>query len=455
MVTQSARTPLTCIVLAAGKGTRMKSDTPKVLHRLAGRAMLDHVLDLCGTLEAQRTVVVVGHGGEAVAHAAAAHPVAAETAVQEPQLGTAHAVGKAEPLVKGAVGDVLVLYADTPLITAQSIEDMRVQRAAGASVVVLGFRPDDPGAYGRLILDGEGRLDRIVEAKDASADELAVDLCNSGVMLVDGAKVWDLVDRVGNANAKGEFYLTDIVGIARAQGLSCAVVEADETEVLGVNSRVELAEAEGILQERLCRRAMEEGATMLDPASVHLSWDTQIGRDVVIGPNVVFGPGVVIEDHVEIRAFCHLEGARVASGATVGPFARLRPGAEIGVDAHIGNFVEIKKARIEEGAKVNHLSYIGDARVGARANIGAGTITCNYDGFTKSHTDIGAGAFIGSDTLLIAPVAIADGAYTGSGTVVTKDVPRDALAVSRPDLKIIDGWAARHRARKQQRKKAG
>ncbi|MBL27206.1 MAG: bifunctional N-acetylglucosamine-1-phosphate uridyltransferase/glucosamine-1-phosphate acetyltransferase [Rhodospirillaceae bacterium] len=437
---------IAAVVLAAGKGTRMKSDLPKVLHPLAGRPMVGHLLATVDQLEPERTVVVVGHGMEAVSAAVGDRSIA----VQEPQRGTGHAVMQARAALDGFEGDVLVLYGDTPLLTQATLEAMVEARNAhpDTAVVVLGMRPDDPGEYGRLVLGADGMLDAIVEFKDADESVRALDLCNSGVMAIDAARLFPLLDQVTDDNAKGEYYLTDIVGLARRDGLRCAVVEADVDELMGVNSRVDLAAAEAAVQERMRREAMLAGATLTDPGSVWFCHDTTIGRDVIIGPNVVFGPGVTIGDRVEIRPFCHIEGATVAAGATVGPFARLRPGAAVGEDAHIGNFVEIKKATVEQGAKVNHLTYIGDARVGAKANIGAGTITCNYDGFNKAHTDIGAGAFIGSNSALVAPVAIGAGAVIGAGSVITRDVEADALAVTRAETRAVAGWAAKNRARK-------
>ncbi|HYD70817.1 bifunctional UDP-N-acetylglucosamine diphosphorylase/glucosamine-1-phosphate N-acetyltransferase GlmU [Azospirillum sp.] len=442
--------PLACVILAAGKGTRMKSDLPKVLHRVAGRPMVGHVLAAVAELDPDHVVVVVGPGMDDVAAAVAPYP----TAVQEQQRGTADAVRAAFGLLEGFNGDVLVLYGDTPLVTPETLRAMvNARRQAGnPAVVVLGMRPDDPGAYGRLILNARGGLEKIVEYLDASEEERAVTLCNAGLMAFDGARMTGLINRIGNANAKGEFYLTDVVQIARTEGLPCAVVEGTPAEVIGVNSRAELAEVERIMQRRLRKAAMDNGATLIDPDSVFFSPDTRLGRDVVVGPNVVFGPGVTVADRVEIKPFCHLEQVSVASGAVIGPYARLRPGAEIGEDAHIGNFVEIKNARIEAGAKVNHLTYIGDARVGAKANIGAGTITCNYDGFGKYHTDIGAGAFIGSNSSLVAPVKVGDGAIVGAGSVVTTDVEGDAMAVARGRQQAYPGWAARFRERKRAEK---
>lgn len=433
------------VVLAAGLGTRMKSDLPKVMHPVCGKPMLGHVLDLLDDLGINRRVVVSGPGMDAVA--ALAEVADAKVAVQVDRLGTAHAVLAAQDALKDFSGDVLVAFGDTPLVKAETVVaalDLR-KGADAPAVVVLGFDEEEPGAYGRLILDDEGNLLRIVEAKDATPDELEVTLCNSGVMLIDGTIAWRLLGAIGNANAKGEYYLTDIVGLARAEGRTCAVVEGTSEEFLGVNSRADLALVEAIAQDRLRARALAQGVTMTDPHTVYFSTDTQLGRDVTIEPFVVFGPGVVVDDGVQIKAFCHFENARVARGATLGPYARLRPGADVGVGAHIGNFVEIKKAVVEDGAKVNHLTYIGDARVGAAANIGAGTITCNYDGFNKSHTDIGKGAFIGSNTSLVAPVKVGDGAIVGAGSVVTKNVPAETLAVTRAPQKMIEGWAARFR----------
>jgi bifunctional UDP-N-acetylglucosamine pyrophosphorylase/glucosamine-1-phosphate N-acetyltransferase len=436
------------VVLAAGMGTRMKSALPKVLHPVAGRPMVGHAIASLDGLgdRLERVVVVVGPGMDALVKAVAPHP----TAEQTDRLGTAHAVLQARAAMDGAAAStVLILYGDTPLITGATIEAMVAAREAAANpaVVVLGFRAADPSGYGRLIQGADGALEAIVEHKDATEAQRAIDLCNSGVMAVDGALLFPLLERVGNDNAKGEYYLTDIVALARAEGRTCAIVEGAEEEMLGVNSRVELAGAEAIAQDRLRRRAMEGGATLIAPETVFFCHDTVIGRDVVIGPFVTFGPGVTIGDGVEIKGFCHFEGATVGEGVTLGPYARLRPGAKVEEGAHIGNFVEVKKATIEPGAKVNHLTYIGDARVGAKANIGAGTITCNYDGFGKYHTDIGAGAFIGSNSSLVAPVTIGDGAIVGAGSTIAKDVPADALAVTRADHMARPGWAAKFRER--------
>ncbi len=440
------------VVLAAGLGTRMKSTLPKVMHPIGGRPMVNHLLETVESLKPEKVAVVVGPDMEAVETAVAPHP----TAVQTERLGTGHAVMAARDVVEGFKGDVLIVYGDTPLLTRQTLRRMLEARRAAPSpaVVVLGFIPDDPGQYGRLILDDEGYLEEIVEYREAGPDELAVDLCNSGVMCVDGQLLFNLLDRVKNDNAKGEYYLTDIVALANEDGFQCAVVEGDEEELLGVNSRVELAGAEMLVQDQLRTRAMENGATLADPSTAYFSWDTVLGKDVTVGPNVVFGPGVTVGDNVEIRAFCHLEGAQVADGATIGPFARLRPGADVGVEARVGNFCEVKNATLETGAKVNHLTYIGDARVGEKANIGAGTITCNYDGYFKSLTEIGKGAFIGSNTALVAPVKVGDGAIIGAGSVVTKEVEGDELAVTRAPQKGIKGWAAKFREKRSAEKEA-
>ena len=440
------------IVLAAGLGTRMESRLPKVLHPLAGRPMIGHLMETLAGMDLERIVVVVGDDMEAVADAVAPH----RTVVQKERLGTGHAVRTACEAVDGFDGTVLVLYADTPLISPQTLmRPLEARRAApGPAVVVLGFRPSDPGPYGRLIVGADGTLQAIVEAGDATPEQGTIDLCNAGVMAIDAAPLPGLLERIGTENAKGEYYLTDIVAIARGDGLTCAVVEGDEAELIGVNSRADLARAEAVVQERLRAAAMAGGASLADPETVYFSHDTRLGRDVTVGPHVVFGPGVAVGDDVEIRAFCHIEGARIAAGARIGPFARLRPGADIAAEAHIGNFVEIKNAAVETGAKINHLAYVGDSRVGAKANVGAGTITCNYDGFAKHHTDIGAGAFIGSNTALVAPVTVGDGAIVGAGSVITGDVAADSLALARADQVERKGLAKRLRGRKTAAKAA-
>lgn len=427
-----SQTKTAAVILAAGLGTRMKSALPKVLHPLAGRPMLSHLLAALDPIGLGPIVVVTGTGMDAVADAAKPHP----TAVQTEQLGTAHAVLAAKEALKGHDGDVLVLFGADPLIRPETIQAMLAAKEENA-VIVLGFESETPGAYGRLVIAEDGSLEAIVEAKDAAPDQLDIGLCNSGVMLIDGGKIWDLLDRVGNDNAKGEYYLTDIIALAREDGLDCAVVMGDEAELLGIDDRADLACAEAAVQNQLRRAAMDAGATLTDPDSVFFHYDTVIGRDVTIGPNVVFGPGVTVGDNVTILSFCHIEGAAISSGARIGPFARLRPGAEIAEDVHIGNFVEIKNATVETGAKINHLTYVGDARVGAAANVGAGTITCNYDGVNKHRTDIGKDAFIGSNVALVAPVTIGDGALVGAGSVISKDVTADSLAVTRAPQKEI------------------
>jgi len=443
-------TKTAAVILAAGLGTRMKSATPKVLHPLAGRPMLAHLLETVEGTGLGPVCVVTGPGMDAVTEAARPHP----TAVQEQQLGTGHAVLAAKHALKGHSGDVLVLFGADPLISAATIENMLEARRANPApaIVVLGFETEDPGRYGRLMTGANGALEAIVEAADATKDQLAVRLCNSGVMLISGEHVWDLLGRVGDGNAKGEYYLTDIVALARADGLPCAVVMGDERELLGIDTRADLACAEAAVQTRLRRAAMDAGATLADPDTVYFSFDTRLGKDVTVGANVVFGPGVCVGDNVDIRAFCHIEGADIASGAVVGPFARLRPGARLEQGVHVGNFVEIKNAVLETGAKANHLSYVGDARVGAKANIGAGTITCNYDGFAKHRTDIGRGAFIGSNTALVAPVKIGDGAVIGAGSVVTKNVAENALALTRAPHREIPGGGTAKKTKKKSNK---
>jgi bifunctional UDP-N-acetylglucosamine pyrophosphorylase/glucosamine-1-phosphate N-acetyltransferase len=437
------------IVLAAGLGTRMKSKMPKVMHSLAGRPMICHLMETIGGLEPENVCVVVGDFMDVVSEAVSPYP----TAVQSERLGTGHAVLAAREVIGDFDGDVIVTFGADPLITLSTLEQLLDARAEGASVAVLGFRPEDPGHYGRLVTGPDGGLEAIVEAKDASDEQLEIGLCNSGVMAIDGKMLWKLLERVENNNAKGEYYLTDIVGLARADGLPCTVAEGDPDELIGIDSRADLAEAEAILQDRLRLEAMENGVTMTDPTTVFLSFDTEFGEDVCIGPNVFFGPGVSIGQGATINAFCHLEGASVSPRATIGPFARLRPGTTVSEAAKVGNFVEIKNAMIEPGAKVSHLSYIGDAHVGAGANIGAGTITCNYDGFTKSKTIIGEGAFIGSNTALVAPLTIGAGAVVGAGSTLSKDVDADALGVTRAAYRQIDGWAKTNRHNKSKKKK--
>ncbi len=435
--------PIAVIVLAAGQGTRMNSDLPKVLHPLAGAPMLAHALRCGRSLDPDRLVVVTGHGADAVAEAARAIDEEVGIAHQSEQRGTGHAVLAAREALAGFAGDVIVLYGDTPFVQTETVDRMRLAREEGADVVVLGFETDAPGGYGRLIRDEGGALAAIVEARDAGPAPAGPVLCNSGVMLADAAVLMELLDAVEPRNAQGEYYLTDVVALARERGLAAAVVTCPEAETLGVNSRADLAAAEATFQARARAEAMENGATLTDPASVWFALDTVVGRDVVIGPSVVFGPGVTVESGATIHAFCHLEGCHVSRGARVGPFARLRPGAELAEEVHVGNFVEVKNAIIDEGAKANHLSYIGDAHVGAGANIGAGTITCNYDGVFKHRTEIGRGAFIGSNSALVAPVTIGARAVVGAGSVVTRDVPAEALAVGRARQEVREGFGAR------------
>jgi len=417
------------VILAAGQGTRMNSDLPKVLHPVAGAALLHYAMRSAASLEPEHTVIVAGHGADQVKTCAEEHSPEAKTVLQLEQLGTAHAVLQARPELQDFDGDILVLYGDTPFIRPETLAKMTAARAT-ADVVVLGFNAADPGRYGRLVTTGN-TLKRIVEFKDASAKERAITLCNSGVMLAKASGLFDLLDQVGNDNAAGEYYLTDCIEMARQSGQSAQVVICDEAETLGVNSRHDLAAAEAAFQTHARKDLLENGVTMAAPDSVYLSYDTVIGRDATIEQNVVFGPGASVESGALIRAFSHLEGCHVAKGAVVGPYARLRPGAELAEAAKVGNFVEIKNAEVGEGAKINHLSYVGDASIGAKANLGAGTITCNYDGVMKHRTDIGAGAFIGSNTMLVAPVRIGAQAMTGSGSVITEDVAEGDLALAR------------------------
>lgn len=435
------------IVLAAGLGTRMKSAQPKVLHPLGGRPMVNHVIATLQDAGIQQIVPVIGPDMDALAQAVTPH----QTVTQVDRLGTGHAVMAARPLLQDFTGTVLIAFGDTPLITTDTF--LRMQAAAqDHDVVVLGFRPLDPAAYGRLIVDDNNSLQAIVEFKDATDEERAVTLCNSGVMCVSGVHLFPLLDQINNDNAAGEYYLTDIVALARQAGLSCTVVEGAEDELLGVNSRVELARAEGLYQDRLRHQAMVNGATLLDPQTTHFSYDTQLGRDVVIEPNVFFGPRVVVGDNVHIKAFSHFEEAEIGAHGVIGPYARLRPGTQLEDHVKVGNFVELKKTHVEAGAKVNHLSYIGDAHVGAEANIGAGTITCNYDGYLKHQTTIGAGAFIGSNSALVAPVSVGAGANVAAGSTITKDVAADSLGLTRSPQKNLEGWAKTYRAKKVEEK---
>ena len=437
--------PIAAIILAAGMGTRMKSDLHKVLHPIAGRPMLLHLIDSVQALEPEHVVVVAGARREQVEAAVA--PLGVSTAIQADQLGTGHAVQQAAEALTGFNGDVLILYGDVPLVSTDTMHRMldRLRGDGDPSIVVLGFRPSDPGAYGRVIADADGRIEKMVEFKDASPEERAETLCNSGLMAVRSADLFRLLDQVTNDNAAGEYYLPDVVMLAAREGRSSVVIETDSEEVAGVNSRAELAAVDASWQAKRRVRAMAEGATLLDPATVWFSFDTIVGRDVLIEPNVFFGPGVSIADGAIIRGFSHIEGATIGAGAEVGPYARLRPGAVLGEKSKVGNFVEVKKAVLGKGAKANHLTYLGDAEIGAGANIGAGTITCNYDGFFKYKTVIGEGAFIGSNSALVAPVTIGAGAIVGAGSTVTKDVEADALRLVRPDQQTKPGWAKRFR----------
>ncbi len=442
------------VILAAGKGTRMNSALPKVLHKVAGRSMLGHVLALANTVTDATVAVVVGPGMDEVRAEVTRLSPAARVFVQENQSGTADAVLAARPALEDHSGDVIVLYADTPLIEAGTLTALGDALDAGAGVAVLGFEARDPTGYGRLITVGEATLLAIREHKESSPEERKITLCNSGVLAFRLPDLLGVLSRIGNANSKGEYYLTDAVEIARADGVRAAVVRCPEDDVLGVNSRSQLAVAERIWQDRSRQRVMDDGATLTAPETVFLSYDTVIGRDVIIEPHVVFGPGVTIADGAEIKAFCHIEGASIGPGARIGPYARLRPGATLGPDVHIGNFVEVKNVAVGPGAKANHLAYLGDGSVGAGANIGAGTIFCNYDGFFKHKTEIGEGAFIGSNSSLVAPIKIGDGAYVGSGSVITKDVAAGALALERSAQEDRPQWAAKFREMMSRRKAA-
>lgn len=439
------------VILAAGMGTRMRSDLPKVMHKVGGQMMVDWTLNLASQLNCSKRVLVIGTHSEQLNLMAVNRVGAENIAIQDPPQGTGHAVQCAKPNLEGFIGQVVVLYADTPLLPQSAIERAFQALQDGADISVLGFDAAEPGGYGRLICDKDDTLLRIVEAKDASSEELAVTFCNSGVMAVRSDQIFELLSRVTNENAKGEYYLTDIVEIGRRRGLKAIAVRCDEEDVLGVNSRVQLAEAEAVFQKRKRLEMLEHGVTMIDPNSVYFSSDTVIGNDVEIEPDVFFGPGVSVERHVTIKANCHIEGAVIRSGAVVGPFARLRPGTVLEAETRIGNFVEVKNTRVGEGAKANHLAYLGDGDVGARANIGAGTIFCNYDGYHKSRTIIGENAFIGSNSALVAPVSIGDNAITGSGSVITSDVPNGDLALGRARQTNIENWATDFHARKGQK----
>lgn len=436
------------VILSAGHGTRMKATLPKVLHPLGGRPLLSWVVDLARQVNAALISAVVSDRKGPVGKAAIALLGGGAIAEQNPPQGTGDAVKCACSVLEGFAGNVVVLYADTPLIRPQTIERIFAALDAGAPMAVLGFEAAIPGAYGRLITEGEDQLLRIVEAKDANAAEKAVTLCNSGVLAADKDLLFSLLEEVTNDNANGEYYLTDVVGLARARGLKPVVVRAEEDEVMGINAQSELARAEALFQERTRQQWLADGVRMSAPHTVFAAWDTQIAADCVIDPYVVFGPGVRLEAGTHVRSFSHLEGAQTETDVQIGPFSRLRPGTQVSAHAKIGNFVETKNARIGDGSKISHLSYIGDALIGDGVNIGAGTITCNYDGFDKHTTQIESGAFIGTNSALVAPVRIGAGAYTGSGSVITKDVPDDALGVGRGRQRNIDGWARDFRHRK-------
>jgi bifunctional UDP-N-acetylglucosamine pyrophosphorylase/glucosamine-1-phosphate N-acetyltransferase len=423
--------PNAVVILAAGQGTRMKSDLPKALHPLGSAPLIAHAMQAARALDAARTVLVIGHGGGAVADAARDLDPDVVVAEQPERLGTAHAVQRARAALEGFDGNVVVLYADTPLVRPETLDAMLAARAEGAAVVVLGFEAADPTGYGRLVIGPGGSVEAVVEEREATPAQRQIALCNSGVIAADCAALFTLIDKVRNDNAKGEYYLTDVVGLARADGLPTRAITCPESETLGVNSRVDLAAAEAAFQARARSAALENGVTLTDPASVWFALDTVVGRDVTIGPNVVFGPGVTVESGAAILGFCHFEGCHISRGAIVGPFARLRTGAELAENTKIGNFVEVKNAVIDPGAKVNHLSYVGDAHLGAGCNIGAGTITCNYDGVLKHRTEIGPRAFIGSNTALVAPVTVGAETVIGAGSVITDDVPDGALALAR------------------------
>ncbi|MGP9810716.1 bifunctional UDP-N-acetylglucosamine diphosphorylase/glucosamine-1-phosphate N-acetyltransferase GlmU [Rhodopseudomonas sp. NSM] len=447
----TTRTSLT-IVLAAGEGTRMRSSLPKVLHPVAGRPLLAHVLAAAPHGEGDKLAVVVGPDHQAVADETSRLRPDAETYVQAERLGTAHAVLAAKDAIARGADDLLIAFGDTPLISSETFARLREPLRNGSALVVLGFRAVDPTGYGRLVVEA-GQLAAIREQADAGPAELAITLCNAGVMAIDGRIALEVLEQIDNANKKGEYYLTDAVGIVRKLGLTASVIETDEDEVRGINTKAQLAEAEAVMQTRLRQAAMAAGVTLISPETIHLAADTTFGKDVTIEPFVVIGPGVSIGDGAVVHSFSHIVETSLGKKTSIGPYARLRPGTSLGDGAKIGNFVETKAAQIDAGAKVNHLTYIGDAHIGAGANIGAGTITCNYDGYNKHRTEIGAGAFVGSNSSLVAPITIGVGAYIGSGSVITRNVPDDALAVERNDLSVREGWAKRFREAKARVKK--
>lgn len=436
------------VILAAGKGTRMKSARPKVMHEVGGRPMMDWSIALARDAGCARIVAVVHPSQDGlIAHLAARHPDVS-VACQDPPQGTGHAVRCAEDALTGFDGELAVLYGDSPLVPVKVIELLFSKVAGGAQLGVLGFEAADPGLYGRLITNSDGDLEAIIEAREATQDQRRVRTCNSGVMAGRAKEMFRLLQKITNTNAKGEYYLTDLVGLARAEGGRCALVIAAEDDLIGCDSKADLAKAEGIFQARTRKAMMESGVTLMSPDTVFFAHDTAIAADVVVEPNVVFAPGVSVGAGTRIRAFCHLEGAVIGEDCEIGPFARLRAGTVLGRGVRVGNFVETKNTAMGEGAKANHLAYLGDGTIGAGANIGAGTIFCNYDGFLKHQTDVGAGAFVGSNSALVAPVSIGDGAYVGSGSIITKDVPADALAVARAPQMTREGWAKTFRSRK-------
>lgn len=436
---------VTIVILAAGKGTRMKSDRPKVLHEIAGLSLIGHVLKTAALQGSKRRIVVIAPDMDDVANAIVTQDNGATIAVQKTQAGTGDAVSAGLDSQSGLGSHILILYGDTPLITAETLMTLLTSLETGSDIAILGFHAQDPTGYGRLILDVNGNVSAIREQADASSEEREIDLCNSGVMAFKTGLLKACLAQLKPDNAAGEYYLTDCIEIARKSDAKITVVTCDETEVLGVNTQAQLAQAEHAIQQRLRARAMEQGVTLHDPGSVYFSHDTEIAANVIIEPNVIFGPGVTVGKGSTIKGHCHFEGAQIAENVTIGPFARLRPGADLADNVRVGNFVEIKQARIDQGAKVNHLSYIGDAHIGANANIGAGTITCNYDGYAKHFTEIGQGAFVGSNTALVAPVKIGAGAYIGSGSVISKSVKSNALVLTRADLTEKPDWAIRFR----------
>ena len=429
------------IILAAGLGTRMESELPKVLHKVASSPLLIHSIQTALDINAQKIIIVAGHGAGLVKDVALDYNHKAEVVIQSEQLGTAHAVDQAREALMDFDGDVFVLYGDTPFIDAEILTKMSEARTDGASIVVLGFETEIPSSYGRLILESNGDLDAIIEAKDTNEDQKKINFCNSGVICAPRKLLFELISEIDNTNANSEYYLTDIVKLARQRNLDCAAVHCPKENAMGINSRVELAEAESYFQKTTRTKMMLNGTTLVDPETVWFAFDTVVGRDVTIEQNVIFGPNTTVETGAYIHAFSHIEGAHISTGAIVGPYARLRPGAELANNSKVGNFCEVKNAQVGEGAKINHLSYIGDATIGNNANVGAGTITCNYDGVSKHHTEIGERAFIGSNTALVAPIRVGNDAMTGSGSVINKNIPDGALGLGRARQEIKEGFA--------------